>query len=78
MRVSRIKSRRRPTARIVKRAVLCYAAGAVGTFSWAFLALSGAAACGSDGGSCQALLGFTSRIALAWPAYWGWKILGTG
>lgn len=78
MRVSRIKSRRKPTTRIVKHAILWYAAGVVGTFSWAFLALSGAAACGAGSGSCQSLLGVTSRIALAWPAYWGWKILGAG
>jgi hypothetical protein len=78
MRVSRIKTHRRPKTRIVKRAILCYAAGVVGTFTWAFLALSGAAACGAGGGSCQSLLGVTSKIALAWPAYWGWKILGAG
>ena len=59
--------------------VLCalYGAGVIATFAWLFLRLSGASSCTAGWESCQAATGPAGLLALAWPAYWGGKALGT-
>ncbi len=62
--------------RLVRPFLAVYGAGVAGTFTWLFLALSGASVCAAGRESCQTVIGLTGQLALAWPAYWGGRIAG--
>ncbi len=61
---------------LVRPFLAVYGAGLGGTFVWLFSALSGMSVCAASRESCQAVIGLTGQLALAWPAYWGGRIAG--
>jgi hypothetical protein len=68
--------RQMSSMRLSALTVALYLVGAVMTFGWLFVVASGPVECSGRSERCEWVVVSAGQTALAWPLYWGQRMIG--